>query len=399
MTKNLKKPQKDPWPRHQRLWRFLYAIAHRYVTRKFNITHDELDVDGPVILIPNHVTNWDPLIVGMSLRKKPCYFVATEHIFRLGFLSRVLNYVFAPIARPKGGSSLDAVRRMMDHLKKGHSICLFAEGEATWNGQSQPIFPATGKLVRMSGATLVTFRIEGGYLSLPRWGKGIRKGSVRSHVVNVYPPERLKKMTAQEINKIIETDIFENAFERQKELRTVYHGKTSAEKLESLLYYCPDCKKLGTLKSASDRVFCSCGFSTFFNEYGLFDPKAPFETIFEWDMWQKQELQKVLDKDRSEECSSPLFEDVSLTFRRVASNHETVSLGTVRMSQFPDRLELGALAFPLGEISDMAMVQECRLLFTSGGAYYEVLSEKHSGVNLRKYLDFYQISRKEAESV
>ena len=275
----INKQGKDPYPRHLRIWRFLYAIAHRYVIRRFRLEFEELDVPGPIILVPNHVTNWDPLIVGISLRKKQCYFVATEHIFRLGFLSKVLNYVYGPIARPKGASSLEAVRNIVNHLKKEHSICLFAEGEATWNGQSQPIFPATGKLVRMSGATLVTFRIEGAYLSLPRWGKGHRKGAVRTRIVRVYQPEELKKMSPQEINEAIEKDIFEDAFERQKTLKTVYKGKTPAEKLESLLYCCPACKKLGTLRTEKDRIFCACGFQTRFTELGTFAPAEPFEDV------------------------------------------------------------------------------------------------------------------------
>ncbi len=392
MARNGKKAAKDPYPRHLRLWRFCYAIAHRYVEHKFNITHDEQDVEGPIILVPNHVTNWDPLIVGMSLRKKHCYFVATEHILRLGFLSKVLNFVFGPIPRPKGGSSLDSIRKIVDHVKRGHSICLFAEGEATWDGKSQPIFPATGKLIRLSGATLVTFRIEGGYLSLPRWNNGQRRGAVHSHVVHIYRPDQLKKMSPQEINDAIETDIFEDAFARQTAEPVAYRGKTPAEKLESLLYYCPACKKLGTLRSERELLSCSCGFRTRFTENGFFAPEEPFKTVYEWAHWQQEEMNKRCEtvlKDHVSQRDEALFSDDMLRFNRVTVTHETILLGTVRLTQYPDRITLGGQAFQLSGITDMAMVQECRLLFTAEGTYYEVLSEKHSGVNLKKYLDYF----------
>ena len=335
----------------------------------------------------------------MSLRYKQAYFVATEHIFRLGFVSKLLNFVFGPIARPKGGSSLDAVRKMMDHFRKGHSVCLFAEGEATWDGQTHPVFPATGKLVRMSGATLVTYRIEGGYLSLPRWTAKARRGAVHAHAVNVYPPEMLKKMTASEINAAIEKDLSEDAFRRQKEHPVSYRSKAPAEHLERLFYLCPRCRKIGTIHSEKDRLFCSCGLKTRFTDLGFFDPAVSFEgspafeTVLQWDLWQKEELKRRYAQEFSHESRESLFSDASLQFNRVTAAHETVSLGTVPIVLYPDRLKLGGREFLLQEISDMAMVQAHRLLFTAKNDYYEVVSPKKGCINLRKYLDLWQAAR------
>ena len=68
------RPEKGPYERHVKTWRVLYAIAHGYICRKFNLVHEDLNVDGPVLIIPNHVTNWDPLLVAMSLKKKHVYY-------------------------------------------------------------------------------------------------------------------------------------------------------------------------------------------------------------------------------------------------------------------------------------------------------------------------------------
>ena len=390
--------KKDPYKRHMRLWPFLYAIANRFICRKFRMTHDELSVEGPVLLIPNHVTNWDPLLVGMSLRKKQMYFVATEHIFRLGFLSRVLNYVFGPIARPKGGSSLETIRECVNHFKKGHSICLFAEGEATWDGQTHPIFPATGKLVRLSGATLVTYRLEGAYLSFPRWAAKQRKGAVYGHVVGIYPPEKLAKMKAAEINDLINKDLHENAFDRQKETPVAYRSKAPAEHLERLLYLCPACRKIGTLHTKGNRLFCSCGLETHFTDFGFFEPSVPsedgssFETVLQWDQWQKEALKELVANDYFP-AGEPLFTDGPFTVKLVSAKHEESILGSETLTQYTDRLSLGDRSFPLTEISSMAMVQANRLLFTVNNDYYEVFSEKRGTANLRKYLDLREIER------
>ena len=48
------------------------------------------------------------------------------------------------------------------------------------------------------------FRLEGAYLSLPRWGKHICRGAVRGHPVGCYSPEQLKELSPGEINALIE---------------------------------------------------------------------------------------------------------------------------------------------------------------------------------------------------
>ena len=218
---------------------------NRWVCRKFNLTHEDLHVDGPVLLIPNHVNAWDPLLVAMSLPKKQVYFVASEHIFRLGFVSRLLNWLVAPIARRKASSGTDTVKACLRHLRDGHSICLFAEGEQSWDGLNGHILPATGKLVKSSGATLVTYRLEGAYLSKPRWAKTVRRGRVHGRPVNIYPPDVLKTMSAAEVNAAIERDTFEDAWARQRQWQQDYRGKKLAEGLERAMYLCPRCRRFG----------------------------------------------------------------------------------------------------------------------------------------------------------
>ena len=400
MDRNQKKNTKDPYPRHVKTWRFLYALASSYICRKFALTHEDLDIEGPVLLIPNHVTNWDPLLVAMSLKKKHVYFVATEHIFRLGFASKLLTYFLAPIARPKGGSGLETVRNCVEHLKKGHSICLFAEGEASWDGQTHPIFPATGKLVQLSGATLVTYRLEGAYLSLPRWRKTMRRGKVYGHPIRIYSPEELKKMTAREINQAIDRDIYENAWEREKTTGAVYRGKNPAEGLERGLYLCPKCRKIGTLKTAGDMIFCDCGLKRRYTEAGFADDAEPegagpeaganasavpfFPTFIEWDAWQKQTLQEMA---AVQDPAHPFFSDSGLSLSRILPDHRSESLASGTLTLFPDRLELENCVFPVSEISSVAMVQANRLLFTFRNEYYEAFTDPSSRTNLRKYLD------------
>ena len=374
----------DPYRRHVWIYRFLSVLVRPVLRAKFNLSGEKLQADGPFLLVSNHVTGWDPLLVGVCLGGRQAYFVASEHIFRLGLLTKVLHWLLAPIPRRKASTGMDTVKACLRHLHAGHSICLFAEGEQCWDGRTAPIFPATGKLAKSSGAALVTFRLEGGYLSLPRWGKHICRGAVHGHPVGVYSPEELKKLSPQEINALIERDIAEDAWERQRQRPVRYRGKRRAEGMERALYACPGCRRIGTLRTDRDRVFCPCGFERRYTEYGFFEPREPFETLADWDLWQRELLRA---RDFAHE-GDLLFQDEGLELKRIQSDHreELLALGTLR--QFEDRLECADWRFPLPEIRSMAMVQAHLLLFSSGGNYYQLRSS--TGVNLRKYLEIWK---------
>ena len=374
----------DPYRRHVWIYRFLSVLVRPVLRAKFNLSGEKLQADGPFLLVSNHVTGWDPLMVGVCLGGRQAYFVASEHIFRLGLLTKVLHWLLAPIPRRKASTGMDTVKACLRHLHAGHSVCLFAEGEQCWDGRTGPIFPATGKLAKSSGAALVTFRLEGSYLSLPRWGKHICRGAVHGHPVGVYSPKELKKLSPQEINALIERDIAEDAWARQRQRPVRYRGKRRAEGMERALYACPGCRRIGTLRTDRDRVFCPCGFERRYTEYGFFEPREPFETLADWDLWQRELLRA---RDFAHE-GDLLFQDEGLELKRVQSDHreELLALGTLR--QFEDRLECADWRFPLQEIRSMAMVQTHLLLFSSGGNYYQLRSS--TGVNLRKYLEIWK---------
>ena len=376
----------DTWQRHQRVFRLIEIAMNRPLSRKFNMTHEDLHVDGPILLVPNHACAWDPLLVATSLHDKHVYYVASEHLFRLGFVSDVIDYLVALIPRRKASTGMDTVKACLRHLKAGHSVCLFAEGEQCWAGQNNPIFPATGKLAKSSGATLVTYRLEGAYLSLPRWGRGIRRGRVYGHPVGIYPPEELQTMTAQEVNDLITRDIREDAWERQRQDPVAYRGKNRAEGMERALFLCPRCRRIGTLRTRGNRIFCSCGLDLEYLETGFYRPDKPFSEIAEWDAWQKDVLRS---RDFSQEGPDGLlFSDGGVSLYRLGSGHQEELLGSGVLQQYEDRLDCAGFRFPLKDISGMADVLADRLLLSAHGEYYEIRSK--TDICFRKYLEVWR---------
>ena len=180
--------------RHARAFKFLPPLLRPVMRLLLRYRGEPIpDPGGPVFVLSNHNTDLDCILLGLSARRL-MYFVATETVVRMGFLGKLVKRYFDPILHRKGVQGAATVRAILSRIRDGFSVVLFPEGNRSFNGQTCPIPPATGKLARMCGATLVTYRLTGGYFSSPRWGRGLRRGRLEGRVAGVYSPEALKAM-------------------------------------------------------------------------------------------------------------------------------------------------------------------------------------------------------------
>ncbi len=162
------------YKRHVAIYRLLWFPVTLFVRLKFKFTAVPApDIPGPYFVLANHNTDWDPMLMACSF-KKHMYFVASEHLYRRGFASKMLKWELSPIALIKGSTDTVSAFNIIRTLKQGANICLFAEGNRSWNGLTGLIHPTTGRLVKALNATLVTYKLVGGYLTSPRWSRFLR---------------------------------------------------------------------------------------------------------------------------------------------------------------------------------------------------------------------------------
>ena len=357
----------------ERVYSVLWHLLRKPIEWIFGFSHDDDREQVPTLIISNHVTNFDPILVAFSFPGRRFHFVASEHLFRMGFVSRLLTWLFEPIPRRKGVSGGDTAMAILRRLREGKTICLFAEGETTWDGKTAEIFSATGRLAQMGKCRLITYRLEGGYNTAPRWGKGIRRGHMHGRIVGVYSADEVKAM-GKEVTAIIQRDIFEDADARQQENPVAYGKRGLAENLEVVLMKCPVCGAYESLSSKGNFLHCTCGQKWEFTPYGRFEPAAPFETVGQWDAWQRQQL----------EGETPNFRAEGLGLSRLTDEHGQQILGTGALVLQDGVLTCCGQSFRLEEISSMALVTTKRLLLTVGSDYYELKAKKP--LCLRKFL-------------
>ena len=400
MAKQASKAEREKADRiRKRSWAFSQLVIGPWMSRKFDFSCDDFepaDIEGPVIVAINHACAYDPILLGIAFKNKPLTFIASEHLLRMKTWGPVLDKHFSLIPHQKGAKSSRTALVAMKRIKRGESIFLAVEGEQTWDGRSLPVMPYTGKLVKGSGATLVTYMLEGGYLSAPRWSMETRKGKVFGRPVNVYSPETLKEMSDEEVEAVIAKDLWFDTWEWQKSrpdgpIR--FKCKSgSAEGLERAVFSCPECGAFGTLRSSGDNISCSCGFKLRMADTGFFEPAEPVGTIVDWEELDRKALTERIKELR--ESGSPeaveIFADDNVTLVSIGDDHaeEEAEHGRVALIYKEENfvLSIGGHEFNVPGISNMTMVLAARVVFSDESGYYELRSDKSSKTNLRKYV-------------
>jgi len=385
--------------RHAFFYKTLLPVVSFVVHRKFNYEYDKVKVNhSPYILVSNHVTNWDPLLIGLSF-KEFMYYVASDQVLRAGLKSKLLNFMLAPIARAKAVNEVQTVISIMKRLRDKCNVCIFAEGVTSFNGETGGVQPSIAKLIKRSGVTLVTYRFTGSYFTFPKWALSIRNGKMQGRLVQIYSPEQLAAMSENEILQAVIKDIYVNAYEEQEKNPTAYRGKKTAEYLETILHCCPECKEFAALTSRDDRLFCKCGFHVRYTEFGYFEyPTAsdkteqpPFTTILEWSKWQKEELIRFAEKAGKFDHNVPIFTDHDQDLFLISRASHTAKQANGALHLYNNRISIDAVSgakfeFPLNTIVEFSGFSNNTIVFsTKDKLLYEIKS--NNPINMIKYID------------
>jgi len=120
---------------------------------------EHVPATGGLIVASNHVSFWDPPLVGTAV-KRELHFLAKEELFRnavLGSLIRAFNAI--PIRR--GVADLSGLTRAMEVLRAGHALILFPEGSRMRDGRLHRARPGVGMLAAGTGARILPCHISG----------------------------------------------------------------------------------------------------------------------------------------------------------------------------------------------------------------------------------------------
>ena len=83
--------------------------------------------DGPYIVIANHISNIDPVLICCALDHQQPHYMAKKELFKVPVLSSLIKALGAyPVDR--GGADVGAIRRTIRMLEEGKCIGIFPQG-------------------------------------------------------------------------------------------------------------------------------------------------------------------------------------------------------------------------------------------------------------------------------
>ena len=161
------------------LMRFLVWMLVSMLYRVRPTGLENVPVKGPAVLVCNHVSFVDALLVGGSIRR-PVRFVMYYKIFQIPLLRFIFEFAKAiPIASAKENETLlaAAFEKIDEELGAGHLVCIFPEGGITSDGEIQHFRPGIEKIIERRPVPVIPIALDGiwgSWFSRQRGG-GLRK--------------------------------------------------------------------------------------------------------------------------------------------------------------------------------------------------------------------------------
>ncbi len=118
---------------------------------------------GPALLVCNHVSFMDALVIGGSVRR-PVRFVMDHNIFKvpvLGFIFRTARAIPIAPAREDTDILRKAYDRIDEELADGQLVCIFPEGKLTRDGEMSEFKKGVEKILERRAVPVVPMALRG----------------------------------------------------------------------------------------------------------------------------------------------------------------------------------------------------------------------------------------------
>lgn len=145
--------------------RYSYGLYLRYY---FKISARGLGqikaLSPPYVLVPNHMGMLDPFMVNAFI-PHPVHWVTSDGNMRSRAMKMLLSLV-GSIPKSKSIPDMVTIGWIVEVIRKrGGIVGIFAEGQASWDGHTQELAPATGKLLKLLKVPVVVAILKGAYYS------------------------------------------------------------------------------------------------------------------------------------------------------------------------------------------------------------------------------------------
>ncbi len=252
--------------------------------------------DKPSIFLCNHGSFIDFIYAAAILRKYKPNFIAA----RLYFYNKYLGWLLRKLGSfPKSmfATDLENAKNCLTVLREKDHLGMMPEARLSTVGRFEDIQDSTYSFIKKAGVSVYTLKFNGDYFADPKWGKGMRRGSmVEAEFDILYTAEQVQSLSLEELKQGIEQRLTYDEFQWLAEHpKQRYRSRRMAEGLENILTVCPICHGRHTIITKKDKVFCeNCGQLTSVDDRYAFTGDFQFANFAQWYDWQKAYIEKEI---------------------------------------------------------------------------------------------------------
>jgi len=152
------------------LYETTYWVSMALMTLGFSLRSEgrqRVPRSGPALLIANHQSFLDPILVGLCSRRHLCY-LARKTLFRYPAFAWFIRHLGA-VPIDQEGVGKEGIRITLEQLRAGRAVVVFPEGTRTPDGVMHPLRPGIHLLIKRTQAPIVPVGIAGAFDAMPYW--------------------------------------------------------------------------------------------------------------------------------------------------------------------------------------------------------------------------------------
>ncbi len=197
-----KKPTK-----YCRAQRSIYNVFVRICLSLFGVKLTKKGLDkvpkGAVVIMSNHVSNVDPLIMNIVHRDKDLIFASKKSLFKVPCFGKMIHKIgYLKFDRIDSMKDMGEMKRGVKWVKDGISLCLYPEGTRNKSDDYLLEFKAPAmKFATLTNSPLVVSAIYGTKEVNDKLL--LKRHKVDYEVLDVIYPEDYKNMSNDELTKVV----------------------------------------------------------------------------------------------------------------------------------------------------------------------------------------------------
>ncbi len=258
-------------------------------------------VEHPSIVLCNHGAFMDFCYAGTLLERESPNFIVNRMYFYKKIVGNILRSVGC-FPKSMFTADLESAKNCIRVIKNGGVLAMMPEARLSTVGKFEDIQEGTYAFLKKMGVTVYIIKIRGDYLATPKWGKGMRRGSlVEAELDLLFTPDELAEMELSEIeSRMLNAMRYDELAWLDTHPEIHYRSRRMAEGLENVLTVCPRCGARYSIVTRGKTLRCDrCDLATEVTDRYAFQNGIPFNNFASWYEWQMDVMRREIESDEN----------------------------------------------------------------------------------------------------